>query len=163
MTPPKKQTWLSKNIGFGAVILIITTIIGWYITDQRNQDAQKITHDSIENRIPETIKKFVEWEDHMNEKPSDIENFQREQRLIIQGDIQINQQVKLDSQQVAITNQLKVIDSFWIFAKNKKLIDSITEIGKQKSRDKRTDDMEVLSASMLIILKKVNAIQDSIK
>jgi hypothetical protein len=162
MTPPKKESWIKKNIGFGAIVLIITTVIGWYITDQRKQDAQKITHDSIENRIPESIKTFVEWEDHMNEKPSDIENFQREQRLIVQGDIQINQQVKLDSQQMIIENQLKVIDSFFVFAKKKKVSDSITEIGKQKSRDKRTDDMETISASMLLILKKVNAIQDSI-
>jgi hypothetical protein len=96
----------------------------------------------------------------MNEKPSDIENFQREQRLIVQGDIQINQQVKLDSQQMIIENQLKVIDSFFVFAKKKELSDSITEIGKQKSRDQRTDDMEVQTATMLLILKRMNALEE---
>ena len=64
MTPPKKQSWLSKNIGLTAIVLIISTVVGWYITDQRNQDAQTIKHDSIEQRIPEDVKTFVEWEKH---------------------------------------------------------------------------------------------------
>ena len=145
----KKQSWLKRNMELSIIISIVLACITGYIAYERNKDAQKITHDSIEERIPEDVKTFVEWEDHMNEKPTDIENFQREQRLIIQEDIVIEQQVKLDSQLVEAKENLKVVGEFFGYVKEQRRLDSlakiqeaINEVAKQESRDKRTQEIE---------------------
>lgn len=147
MTPPKKKESFYKRkiapaIGPSMLILLITTVVGWYITSERNKDAQQITTDSIEERIPNTVTEFVEWEDHMNEKPSDVDNYKREIRLIKQGDTLLQYQSALDSAQIRIEKNIKVIDEFFEFAKEKHISDSIKDIKKQKSRDDRTEEIQ---------------------
>ena len=163
MVPPKKQNWLQKNVGFSAIVLIIVTVIGWYITNERDKDAQTITHDSIENRIPKDVQTFVEWDKHMNEKPSDVETHILNRRNREIGDSLLILSKKQDAQQAVITEQLKVIDTFRVFLKEKASVDSIAEIKKQESRDQRTDDMKTQTATSLIIMKKLDVILDSIQ
>ena len=158
-----KETFWTKyvvpNLNLGLIIMLIGGGITYYLDQEKKQivDDAKDTH--IENRIPNTIQEFVEWKDHMDEVPSDVDTYIREQRNIGIGDTLILKQVKIDSQQVVITKQLKVIDSFFTFAKNKKVSDSVREIKKQVSRDKRTDDMETQKAATLLILKKLNELK----
>lgn len=160
MTPPKKISFWAKyiqpNLTLGLIIMVVGGGITYYLDQEKKQITQEAKEISIENRIPETVKEFTEWEDHMNEVPSDVDTYIREQRNLEIGTGLEIRQIKLDSQQVNIQKQLMIIDSFFTFAKGKKISDSITEIKKQKSRDKRTDDMEVQKAATLLILKKLN-------
>jgi hypothetical protein len=144
----------------GILFAIVSTLVFYYVKGERDKDAQQIKNDSIEERIPEDVTTFVEWEKHMNEKPSDVETHILNRRNKEIGDSLLILSKKQDAQQIVITEQLKVIDTFRVFLKEKASIDSIAEIDKQVSRDKRTDDMEVQTATMLLILKKVNELEE---
>ena len=155
---PKKQSWLRKNMNIMLIIFIISSCITGYITYERNKDSVKITHDSIESRIPEDVKTFVEWEKHMNEKPSDVETDRMHRRNLEVGDSLLILSKKQEAQQIILTEQLKILDTFRIYIKAQDIKDSIVEVKKQVSRDSRTKDMEIQKATTLLILDELRKI-----
>lgn len=151
----KKQGFYTKYIqphmGVSIFIAIITFAVGAYLTNEKDKIVREAEKKEIETRIPETVAEFNEIVDHINEVPSDVENYQREQRLIEQGDTLLTYQVE-------ISQNIKVIDSFFQFAKDKKISDSITEVVKQISRDQRGDDIKVLLNNSINQTNAINAI-----
>ena len=160
MTTEKKKgfyiKYIQPHMGLSIWITIIIGGMSFYLDNEKTKIEQEVKSENIESRIPDTVGEFQKMQDHVNEVPSDVETYKREQRNIAIGDTLLIQQIKLDSQQVNITKQLKVIDSFFVFAKNKKIQDSIKEITKQKSRDSRTKDINTQKAVTLLILEKLN-------
>lgn len=123
MKTVKKWWWL---------ILALGGLITYYIVDE-------IRVSRIEDRIPKTTLEMNKITEHVNEIPSDVENYKREVKLIQQGEVLIQQQIKLDS--------------FYIFAEKKFTKDSLTELSKDKSRAGRDSINKVQAQTMREILK----------
>ncbi len=152
----KKPTFYAKYIKPNLVYGFLFTIIGggivYYINDE-------IKDANVEQRIYPTPEQLIKAIEHDNEVPTDVENYKREVRLIEQGDIQIEQQIRIDSQQLYIQKNIKVIDSFFQFSKKKAISDSIKEIRKQISRDKRTEEIQNIGNTLRAIQAKSDTTQ----
>lgn len=155
MEPVKKKVWTTLRILIISAFTILGIGTAYYLKAERTQDSNVVTHKDIENRIYPDVQTLQKAIDHDNEVPTDVENFKREVRLIEQGDIQINQQVKLDSQQLDLNKNIKV---FYEFQIQEKYDDSISEITKQISRDQRSDDMKLLLNNSINQTNAINAI-----
>ncbi len=158
MAPEKKTYWtkLRTNLTIGTTTIALISVVVIFFADARDtKKDNEVTHKDIEQRISPTVSKFNKIVDHVDEVPSDIENYQREERLIEQGDITIEQQVKLDSQQIELNKNLKI---FYTFQKQVKFDDSISELTKQISRDQRGDDMKLLLNNSINQTNAINAI-----
>lgn len=155
----KKKSFYAKYIQPHMGLSILITIIGGGIMYYLEMEKDKLEHDAkdalIEQRIYKTPAQYQKAIDHDNEVPSDVENFKRELRLIEQGDIQIVQQMVLDSQQVHIRKSIMVIDSFFQYAKRKNISDSIGEIKKQESRDARTAEIQNIGNILRALQKDI--------
>ncbi len=145
-------TKLRTNLAIGtSAVLLISAVVGFYVSNQDTKKDNEVTHKDIESRIYNTPLELQQAKDHDNEVPTDVENFKREQRLIEQGDTLLNYQAE-------ISENIKVIDSFFQFTKDKKYNDSITEITKQISRDGREDALNKLLQNSINQTNAINAI-----
>lgn len=161
----KKTYWtkLRTNLTIGTTaVILISVVVLFFVKAENTKKDNEVTHENIEQRISPTVSKFNKIVDHVDEVPSDIENYQREERLIEQGDITIeqqlvnyDQQIKIDSQQVELNTNLKI---FYEFQKQIKVDDSLTEITKQISRDQRGDDLKLLLNNSINTTNAINAI-----
>ena len=158
----KKQFWTKLRVNLSLIFAAGTLLsIGtaFDLKGEREQDKNNATHKDIEQRIYPTPLILQQAVDHDNEVPSDVENYQREERLIEQGDTLLIYQAE-------ISENIKIIDSFFQFTKDKKISDSITESTKQISRDQRGDDMKLLLNNSINQTNAINAINqrlDTIK
>lgn len=129
------QKYIVPNMGVSIFIMLIGGGITYYITGEKDKIVREAKDKEIESRIYPTPLILQKAMDHDNEVPTDVENFIREQRLIEQGDTLLVYQSE-------IAENIKVIDSFFQFAKEKKYTDSIKDIAKDKSRDARTEEIQ---------------------
>lgn len=131
MTEKKQNAWdkyIKPNIQLGVLVTMAIAGINYYVDKEKEAD-------QIQSKIPESPEEMIEIRNHINEVPSDVENYKREIRLIQQGDSLLDQQKE-------INENLKIIDSFYVFEKKKAYSDSIAEAKRQESRDKRTSEIE---------------------
>lgn len=161
MTAAKKSFWnkyIQPNLTLGVIIMIVGGGITYYLDREKKDIQQEVKDASIESRIPEDVKTFVEWEKHMNEKPSDVETDRMHRRNLEVGDSLLILSKKQEAQQIILTEQLKILDTFRIYIKAQDIKDSIVEVKKQVSRDSRTKDMEIQKATTLLILDELRKI-----
>ena len=152
MADEKKPWWTTLRIMIVGTFSVLSIGTAYYLKAERTQDSNVSTHDDIENRIYPDVQTLQKAMAHDNEVPTDVENFKREVRLIEQGD-------SLLLYQNEINKNLKVIDSFYAFERNKKIDDSITEIKKQESRDSRQKDIEDIKTENQNIGNMLRAMQ----
>ena len=151
-----KQNFYTKFIKPHLDIMMFFTLIGMGVTFYLTYETTKISDEAkirdIEQKIYPDALTLQKAMDHDNEVPSDVENFKREIRLISTGD-------SLKLVQKEINENIKVIDSFCQFAKDKSIKDSISDIAKQKSRNKRTKDVNDIKRENQNIANTLQAIQ----
>ncbi len=145
-------TKLRTNLAIGTTaVMLISVVVLFFVKGENTKKDNEVTHKDIESRIYDTPLELQQAKDHDNEVPTDVENFKREQRLIEQGDTLLTYQAE-------ISENIKVIDSFFQFAKDKKYSDSIGEITKQISRNQRSDDIKLLLNNSINQTNAINAI-----
>lgn len=155
MTEVKKNFYMKFIKPHLDIVMFFTLVsmgVTFYLKSETKtiEDAAKIRE--IEQKIYPDALTLQKAMDHDNEVPSDVENFKREIHLIKTGDT-------LKIRQKEIQAQIKVIDSFYDFSKKKAKNDSITDILKQKSRDKRTEDIEQMKREQQNIGNTLQMIQ----
>lgn len=165
MTSTKKTYWtkLRTNLAIGTTaVMLISVVVLFFVKGENTKKDNEVTHKDIESRIYDTPLELQQAKDHDNEVPTDVENFKREVRLIEQGDITIQQQllnyeqqIKIDSQQTELNQNIKI---FYEFQKQEKVDDSLTEIIKQESRDNRSGDLKLLLQNSINQTNAINAI-----
>jgi hypothetical protein len=152
----KKLGFYAKYVKPKMDLVMFFTIVGlatgFYLDNEKNKLERESKDREFEQRIYQTPLQLQKAIDHDNEVPSDVENFKREIRLIQTGDT-------LKEQQKNIEKNIKVIDSFYIFSKNKSKKDSVLDIERQKSRDKRTQDVNDIKREQQNIGNTLQAIQ----
>lgn len=150
----QKQTFYTKyikpNIVYGFLFSIIGAGVTYYINDEKRDY-------DVEQRIYPTPQQLIKAIEHDNEVPSDVENFKREQRLIIQGDSNLLLQKDILLQQKELIGVKGIIDSFYDFNKRKAKEDSIKNRVVKQSRAKR----DVQNYEILEILKDMKAKSDT--
>lgn len=156
MTTEKKQNFYTKHIKPHLDIMMFFTIVGMgvtvYLTYEKDKIQAVAEKEAIEQKIPKSTEEMIKIRDHVNEVPSDVENFKRELNLIKTGDT-------LKAAQKEIQENIKVIDSFYKFSKKQAIRDSIEDIAKQKSRDQRTKDVNDIKRENQNIANTLQAIQ----
>ena len=154
MNATKKPTfytkWIKPNITSSLLIFIIGGGIAYYINNE-------IKDADVEQRIYPTPERLIRAMDHDDEVPSDVENFKREQRLIVQGDSNLILQKDIKSQQKEIIEIKVAIDSFYGLLAEKARKDSIKDRTVNQSRAKR----DVQNYEILEILKEMKAEKDT--
>lgn len=156
MTEPKKlnkyQRYIKPHLDIVMFFTIIAMGVTFYLEYEKGKLDRTAKDKDIEQRIYPTPQRLIKAMEHDDEVPSDVENFKREIRLIQTGD-------SLKTQQQEINENIKVIDSFYQFEKRKAIKDSIDDLAKQKSRDKRTQDIEQMKREQQNIGNTLQTIQ----
>ena len=155
--------YIEPKMGVSIFVLLLGGGTGAYLTYEKDKIVEQAKDNALELRIPETPQFMNKIKDHVNEVPSDVENFQREIHLMKTGDTLVEFQKE-------INQQIKVIDSFYQFAKVKKTADSLAEFKRQKSRDSRDSTMnetlqaqKVYNQNQINVTNAINALTQTVK
>ncbi len=166
MVAEKQGFWkkhIEPKMGVSIFVLLLGGGTGAYLTYEKDKLEIQAEKNALELRVYPSPQRLIKAMEHDDEVPSDVENFQREIRLIKTGDTLVEFQKE-------INEQIKVIDSFYQFAKASKISDSLAEFKRQKSRDSRDSTMnetlqaqKVYNQNQINVTNAINALTQTVK